>query len=196
MGAYLLGCLATGYYLVRRRTGRDIREIESGSTGARNVGRILGKSGFALTVAGDAGKGALAVGAALAWTHQLPLAALAMVAVVAGHIWPVSLHWRGGKGVSTSLGALLVYDDRLALTFAVLFLAGLVLTRRSVLPAMFAFACLPAANWCLAPDGLTTALLAVLAAMVLFAHRKNCTAEMAWRLARRDVASKPEAPKL
>jgi hypothetical protein len=47
--AYFLGCFATGYYLVRARTGRDIREIESGSTGTRNVGRVLGKSGFVLT---------------------------------------------------------------------------------------------------------------------------------------------------
>ena len=61
LGAYLLGCLATGYYLVRARTGRDIREFDSGSTGARNVGRMLGKTGFGLTVLGDFGKGMLAV---------------------------------------------------------------------------------------------------------------------------------------
>ena len=61
LGAYLLGCFATGYYLVRARTGRDIREIESGSTGTSNVGRVLGKSGYLLTVLGDMAKGALAV---------------------------------------------------------------------------------------------------------------------------------------
>jgi glycerol-3-phosphate acyltransferase PlsY len=125
LGAYLLGCFATGYYLVRARTGKDIREIESGSTGARNVGRVLGKPGFVLTVFGDFGKGALAVWGAWEWTNNHHLAAVAMLAVVAGQIWPAQLRFRGGKGVAASLGALLVFDYRMALTFAVLFLAGL-----------------------------------------------------------------------
>ena len=60
-GAYFIGCFTTGYYLVRLRTGKDIREMGSGSAGARNVGRFLGKSGFFLTMLGDFIKGALAV---------------------------------------------------------------------------------------------------------------------------------------
>ncbi len=196
LGAYLLGCFATGYYLVRARTGRDIREIESGSTGARNVGRVLGKSGFALTVLGDFGKGALAVWSAREWTHNHHLAALAMLVVVAGHIWPAQLRFRGGKGVSTSLGALLMFDYRLALTFAALFLAGYALTRRSVLPGMFAFACLPPAGFWLDHDCLTTALLTVLAATILVAHRRNFVEEIALLYARRGVAPKPESTEL
>jgi glycerol-3-phosphate acyltransferase PlsY len=196
LGAYLLGCLSTGFYLVRARTGRDIRGIGSGSTGARNVGRLLGKSGFGLTVLGDVGKGALAVWIAQTWTHNHQLAALAMLAVVAGHIWPVTLRFRGGKGAATSLGALLVFDYRLVLTFAALFLAGLVLTRKSVLPGMFAFACLPFASLWFNPDGLTATLIAVLSAMILFAHRKNFAVEIAGLSARRHAGPKPETPEL
>jgi glycerol-3-phosphate acyltransferase PlsY len=196
LGAYLLGCLATGYHLVRTRTGRDIREIGSGSTGARNVGRVLGKSGLGLTVLGDCGKGVLAVGSAQLWTHNHHLAALAMVAVVAGHIWPVTLSFRGGKGVATSLAALLVFDYRLVLTFVALFLAGFVLTRKSLLPGMFAFACLPLASLWFDPDGLTTTLTAVLSAMILFAHRKNFVEEIAVLSARRHAEPKPESPEL
>jgi len=194
--AYLLGCLATGYYLVRARTGRDIRETGSGSTGARNVGRLLGKSGFGLTVLGDFGKGALAVGSAQAWTHNHHLAAVTMLAVVAGHIWPATLHFRGGKGVATSLGALLVFDYRLALTFAALFLAGFILTRKSVLPGTFAFAGLPLASLWFDPDGLTATLIVVLSAMILFAHRKNFVEEIAVLSARHDAGPKPESPEL
>ncbi len=196
LGAYLLGCFATGYYLVRARTGRDIREFESGSTGARNVGRVLGRSGFALTVLGDFGKGALAVWSAQEWTRNHHLAALAMLAVVTGHIWPAPLRFRGGKGVATSLGALLMFDYRLALVFAALFLAGYVLTRRSVLPGMFAFACLPPAGFWLDRDRLTTALMAMLAAMILVAHRRNFIEEIALLSARRGVAPKPESTEL
>jgi glycerol-3-phosphate acyltransferase PlsY len=196
LGAYLLGCLATGYYLVRARTGQDIRETGSGSTGARNVGRLLGKSGFGLTVLGDVGKGVLAVAIAQAWTHNHQLAALAMLAVVVGHIWPATLRFHGGKGAATSLGALLVFDYRLALTFVVLFLAGFALTRKSVLPGMFAFACLPLASLWFDHDGLTATLIAVLSAMILFAHRKNFVEEIAMLSARRHDGPKPETPEL
>jgi len=196
LGAYLLGCFATGYQLVRTRTGRDIREIGSGSTGARNVGRVLGKSGFGLTVLGDFGKGALAVGSAQAWTHNPHLTALAMLAVVAGHIWPVNLRFCGGKGVATSLGALLIFDYRLALTFAVLFVAGFVLTRKNVLPAMFAFACVPLTSLWFDPDGMTATLTAVLSAMILLAHRRNLVEEITVLSARRHAGPKPESTEL
>jgi glycerol-3-phosphate acyltransferase PlsY len=170
LGAYLLGCFANGYYLVRARTGKDIREIGSGSTGARNVARE--------------------------WTNNHHLAALAMLAVVAGHLWPAQLRFRGGKGVSTSLGALLAFDYRIALTFAVLFLAGFVVMRKTIFPVMFAFACLPLASLWFNRDGLTATLAAVLLAMILFAHRRNIGEEIAALPARRGVVPKPEPPKL
>ena len=196
LGAYLLGCFATGYYLVRSRTGKDIRQIESGSTGARNVGRLLGRPGFGLTVLGDFGKGALAVWGVLAWTNNHQLAALAMLAVVAGHIWPAQLDFRGGKGVAPALGALLVFDYRMALTFAALFLAGLAVMRKTVLPGLFAFACLPLTALWFNQVGLTATLVAAVSAMILYAHRKNLTEETAVWSARRGVVPKPESPKL
>src|ERR1035441_7362285 len=111
-GSYVLGCFSTGYYLVRQRTGQDIRELGSGSTGARNAGRVLGCQGFWLTMAGDMAKGALAVWLALALTGNDRVAMLAWLAVVMGHIWPAQMGFRGGKGVSTSLAGLLIYDWR------------------------------------------------------------------------------------
>jgi acyl phosphate:glycerol-3-phosphate acyltransferase len=179
LGAYFLGCFATGYYLVRARTGKDIRQISSGSTGARNVGRILGKTGFVLTVLGDFGKGSLAVWLVRESSNGNLPAALAMLAVVAGHLWPAQLKFHGGKGVATSLGALLVFDFRLALTFAILFAAIFIFARKTLLPAMFAFVCLPFAGWFFACDNSTIGLLAALSAMILFAHRKNLTEEFA-----------------
>jgi glycerol-3-phosphate acyltransferase PlsY len=197
LGAYLLGCFTIGYYLVRARTGKDIREIESGSTGARNVGRVLGKSGFTLTVLGDFGKGALAVWFAGEFTsHSRMVMALAMLAVVVGHIWPAQLRFRGGKGVATSFGALLMFDHRVALTILVLFLGGFAVTRKSLFPAMFVFACLPLVDWWFNRDDLTATLMIVLAAIILFAHRRNLAEEIAALLARRGVASKPEHTKL
>lgn len=197
LGAYALGCFATGYYLVRARIGRDLREIESGSVGARNVGRVLGKSGFLFTVLGDLAKGALAVWFAAEFTnHNRTAMALALLAVVAGHIWPVQLHFRGGKGVATSFAALLMFDYRVVLTILVVFLCGFVVTRKSLFPAMFAFVCLPLADGWFNRNGLTATLMTVLAAIILFAHRRNLAEEMAALLARRGMASKPEHTKL
>jgi glycerol-3-phosphate acyltransferase PlsY len=108
--AYAVGCVATGYYLTRLRTARDIRQIGSGSSGATNVARVLGWQGFVITLAADAAKGALVVlltrlCALDSWTVWL-----AVLAAVAGHVWPVHLGFKGGKGVATYLGALVVLD--------------------------------------------------------------------------------------
>src|ERR1041385_2866202 len=86
--AYIVGCFTSGYYLVRWLAEKDIRLIGSGSVGARNVGRVLGKPGFLLTLLFDFGKGAFVVWVVRHYTPDDRLALLAMLAVVAGHIWP------------------------------------------------------------------------------------------------------------
>ena len=187
-GAYVIGCFTTGYYLVRARTGKDIREMGSGSAGARNVGRFLGKPGFFLTVLGDFAKGALAVWLVRKFSTDDFSAALAVPAVVAGHLWPAQLKFRGGKGVTTSLGALLVFDFRLAFTLAILFAVIFVFARKTLLPAMFAFLCLPAACWFFGQSDFTIGAMAVLSAAILFAHRKNLGEEFS--------ALKSQQPKL
>lgn len=194
--AYVLGCFTTGYYLVRAVKGRDIRELDSGSVGARNVGRLLGKKGFFLTVIGDFGKGVLAVWAARHFTGSDLLAGIAMLAVVAGHIWPAQLHFRGGKGVATSLGALLVLDHQLLIVYAALFAVGFALSRRTVLPGLLAYVSLPVVGYFLQQDGLETSIVCLMCLMILFAHRHNIVEEIPTLAARRRVAAKPERPKL
>jgi len=183
--AYLLGCFAAGYYLVRSRLGEDVRELGSGSVGARNVGRILGKTGFLVTLLCDFGKGALAVWIAHHFTKDERIVALAMVAVVAGHIWPAQLKFHGGKGMATSLGALLVFDPRLAIIYCVLFLGAFALLWRTVLPGLFALICVPLIALFLDQDRIEVVLMTVTAGLVLFAHRKNITDEFSLFLERR-----------
>lgn len=186
-GSYVLGCFSTGYYLVRKRTGQDIRELGSGSTGARNAGRVLGRGGFLLTMAGDLAKGGLAVWLALAWTGNDRVALLAWLAVVAGHIWPAQLGLRGGKGVSTSLMGLLVYDWRLALIYCLVFGAGLAALRRPVAASLAAFALLPWACWWLGGEPAQIWGISVLAAMVILAHHRNVVEGLAELWSRRNV---------
>jgi glycerol-3-phosphate acyltransferase PlsY len=192
LGAYALGCFTPGYYLVRARTGQDLRELGSGSVGARNVGRILGWTGFLLTVAGDFAKGAFAVWATSHFTSDDRLLLLALVSAVAGHIWPVQLGFRGGKGVATSLGGLMVFDPHLAVTFALVFVAGSTLLRRTVLPALIAFACLPLATRWLGPEPWQPRAvgLSVLALLVLLSHRRNLAESVAQWIDRRELQAK------
>ena len=196
LGAYVLGCFATGYYLVRALRGQDIRGLGSGSVGARNVSQVLGRRGFVLTTLGDIAKGVLAVWATRHLTGDDRLAGLVMLAVTAGHIWPAQLCFHGGKGVATSLGALLIYDWRLAMTYVVVFLGGFALTRKTVLPGLFGYVCLPVAAYWLNPDGLNATVIALLGTLVLVAHRRNIVEEFPALAQRCGVAAKPEQPKL
>jgi glycerol-3-phosphate acyltransferase PlsY len=198
LSAYLLGCFTTGYYYVRLRTDKDIRELGSGSVGARNVGRILGRTGFLITVLGDFLKGALAVWAAQHFTPDSRLVALALMAVVAGHVWPAQLRFHGGKGIATSLGGLLVYDYRLAVIFAVLFSGAVATLRKTVLPGLIAFACLPLASIYLywEPDPGRVVAISGLSALILLTHRKNLSHEFFHILERRNAQPKPHRHEL
>jgi acyl phosphate:glycerol-3-phosphate acyltransferase len=190
--AYLLGCFAAGYYLVRSRLGEDVRELGSGSVGARNVGRILGKTGFLVTLLSDFGKGALAVWIAHHFTKDERIVALAMVAVVAGHIWPAQLRFHGGKGMATSLGALLVFDPKLALIYCVLFLGAFVLLWRTILPGLFALICVPLVALFLDQDRIEVVLMTFAAGLVLFAHRKNIADEFSILIERRHAHARSD----
>ncbi len=196
LAAYLLGCFTTGYYLVRLRLGQDLRDLGSGSVGARNVGRLLGWQGFLLTALGDFGKGALAVWATRHFTTDERLVLVAMVTVVVGHVWPVQLVFRGGKGMATSLGALVIYDYELALVLALLFVAAFAALRKTVLPGLFALACLPFMSWYLAHSPAEAVGTSALAGVVLLAHRRNLATELSQFLDRRDIHPKHHPPEL
>ncbi len=195
VGAYALGCFATGYYLVRARARQDIRELGSGSIGARNVGRVLGRSGFLLTLLGDIGKGALAVLAARHFSSNDLFAAVAMLFVVVGHVWPLSLWFRGGKGIATSLGALAVFDPQLALTYGAAFAVGFAFVRRTTVPGLAAYLVLPFVSYWLHRNHFEATTFATLAALVFFAHRQNLLEEFPSLAARRGLTAKPHHTK-
>src|SRR5215831_338648 len=106
--AYLLGAIPFGYLLVKVKTGGDVRKSGSGNIGATNVLRTTGKiAGFA-TLLLDIGKGYLAVWLAAKWTeHDLFWMSAALLAVMAGHAYPVFLKFKGGKAVASFVGAAL-----------------------------------------------------------------------------------------
>jgi glycerol-3-phosphate acyltransferase PlsY len=169
--AYLLGGVSPGYWLVRLRTGADVRGQGSGATGATNAARVLGRGGFLLVLALDAAKGAVAAGAgrfaglADGWEFLPALAA------IAGHIWPVQLGFRGGRGLGPLLGAWLVLSP--PAIGACLLVAGLAwaVFRRRIAAGLLGTALLPLATW-LDTRAVPAAGAAIaVAAIVAAAHR-------------------------
>jgi glycerol-3-phosphate acyltransferase PlsY len=173
VGSYILGCFTTGYYLVRLHTGQDIRGLGSGSVGGRNVGRVLGWGGFAVTVGGDFAKGALAVGGTHALGFGEGTVLLVLLAVVVGHVWPVQLGLRGGKGIATTLGALVVYDLFVLISILVLLLCIYAARKNFVTSGLIAITIAPAAPLILGQSLIKVAGLFALTVIILVAHRKN-----------------------
>lgn len=176
--SYALGCLSTGYYLVRFRLGVDVRHLRSGNVGARNVGRTLGKSAFLITLIGDAAKGVIPVVVALLLDMEQWVVMAAMVAAVAGHIWPLQIGLRGGKGLATAMGALFALDFRLVLlAFAVAGIAWLI-SRNATGSGLIAVLFTPVIALFSGHATFTAASLGFVAVVIIFAHRSNLRAIM------------------
>ena len=105
--AYLLGSISTGLLVARLNHGPNLREVGSKNTGASNVLRTMGLKSGLITFVGDCGKAALACGIGY-WTLGQYGAMLAGLMVILGHNWPVFFQFRGGKGVASSCGVMLV----------------------------------------------------------------------------------------
>src|SRR5512137_623227 len=104
---YLLGSIPFGVLIARGAGDVDLRRVGSGNIGATNVLRAVGKGAAALTLIGDIGKGALAVGLARWADASAAVVAAVGLAAVLGHLFPVWSEFRGGKGVATTLGVVL-----------------------------------------------------------------------------------------
>jgi glycerol-3-phosphate acyltransferase PlsY len=167
---YLLGSIPFGLLLTRLAGIGDIRRIGSGSIGATNVLRTGSKGLAALTLVLDVGKGVAAVLIGALWGAEAAL--VASVAVVAGHMFPVWLRFRGGKGVATSLGVLLALAWPVGVIAAGLWLAAALISHYSSLSALIAAVAAPGIAWLIAgpPRAIAVSVIAIL---VVLRHRGN-----------------------
>ena len=189
--AYVLGTFTAGYYWVRWRTGLDIRQIGSGNVGARNVGRLTGTPGFLVTLLCDVTKGALAVAMANYFSLTPEGTVACILAVVVGHNWPIQLRFHGGKGVATSIGAILTYDPWAALVLCLTFLPLWALVRSFTLSGLLAFCVAPLALFVAGFGNSVVAAVSFLAILLLITHRKNIREEIARMLPERRAKDLP-----
>jgi glycerol-3-phosphate acyltransferase PlsY len=200
---YLLGSIPFGYVIVRATAGGDIRATGSGGTGATNVSRRAGKTAGIITLLLDALKGAAAVVFA-SWAFDVPLSqsnitphletfangglsfqqaywwiAGASIAVILGHIFPVWLGFRGGKGVATGVGVFLVLAPAAVAFAGLIFILIVWLTRYVSLGSMIAAGTIPLCVWlqnCIRPSSQFAPVITAATAgavLIIFAHRGN-----------------------
>lgn len=179
IAAYFIGSIPFGYLLVRMSGAGDVRETGSGGTGATNVSRRAGKAAGLLTLILDAAKGTIVIVIAT-WLSEGWFVAAAAIAVIVGHIFPVWLGFRGGKGVATAVGVFIVLAPFALLCAGIVFVAVVGLTRYVSLASLSAAASIPLFLWLqkvfIQPRAeikapLTAAL--VVALLIIFAHRGN-----------------------
>lgn len=120
--AYLIGSIPTGYIIVKIKTNQDIRQIGSGSTGATNVKRVLGKKWFFIVMILDALKGALPVVLAKVLTTDVwgIYAVCSAIFVILGHSKPLFLQFKGGKSVASGVGTILALNPLAGLSIALI----------------------------------------------------------------------------
>lgn len=184
--AYLLGSLNGAYYMMKRKHGIDIRTTGSGNAGATNAGRAMGKKGFFWVLAFDLAKGMLAV-MLIRWSGQTELiSGLSVIAAVLGHIFPIQLRFKGGKGIAVSLGALVIFSYQTTFLLLAVFLCIYLFVRRFSISGLLAYACTAMLLPFLRLDMLTIAVYVVVTVLILAAHHTHLKAAWSYLLLRNE----------
>ena len=183
--AYLLGSISFSVIISKKMAGFDVREKGSGNAGATNMLRSIGKGAAALTLLADALKGVVAilfaiiVGAIVKDTDKALLVQIAGIAVVLGHTFPIFFGFKGGKGIATSLGVLLMTNWKIALICLVFALVLMALTKMVSMGSVGAAILFPVlvlfinTNYTVSEGSSYFVYSVILAVLVAFNHRSN-----------------------
>ena len=183
--AYLLGSISFSVIFTKKFCGFDVREKGSGNAGATNVLRSVGKKGALLTLLGDALKGVVAilfailVGAIAKNADKSLLVQIAGILVVIGHTFPIFFEFKGGKGVATALGVLLMTNWKIGLICLVFALVLMILTKMVSMGSVGAAILFPVltlfiqSNYTVSDGSSYFIYSIILAVIVAFNHRSN-----------------------
>lgn len=175
--SYLIGSIPTGYIIVKMFTGQDIRKVGTGSTGATNVKRVMGKKWFFTVMILDALKGALPVILASLFASSFKgiglLPVVAAVAVIIGHSKSIFLNFTGGKSVASGVGTILALNWQVGLMIALIWAIITYASKYVSLGSIIALAVSPVLMWwCKAPVAYIW-YCALGAVYIIWLHRSN-----------------------
>ena len=175
IGAYLIGSISTGYLIVKAKTKQDIRTIGSGSTGATNVKRVLGKKWFFIVLLLDALKGATPVLLAKYLTTD-PYginAVLASIFVIIGHSKPIFLQFKGGKSVASGVGTILALNFFVGLAISAIWGTITYISKYVSLGSIIALAISPILMYLFKNPIGYVVYCAIAAIYIIYLHREN-----------------------
>lgn len=175
LASYLLGAVPFGLLFTKLFSGVDVRSVGSGNIGATNVLRAAGKKVAVLTLLADGLKGFLPVFLARLFVHDEWTTAISGAAAILGHIFPVYLGFKGGKGVATSFGVVLGVSPWTGVVALLAWLIAAIVWRYSSLSALIAFASYPLVTFAVPPEpskpyGLLSLFIF---GMIYYRHREN-----------------------
>lgn len=170
--AFLLGSIPFGV-VAAKIYGVNLRKVGSGNIGATNVLRAMGKGPALLTLVGDVLKGSLAVVIGRFFFHTPSLEGIIGLSAIVGHNFSLFLRFRGGKGVATSIGVLLIYSPRVGVLTVILWLMVILITRYSSLAAIVSFGVLPLGIYILDYSQGKLIISILIAFLLIFRHTDN-----------------------
>jgi acyl phosphate:glycerol-3-phosphate acyltransferase len=172
VAAYLLGSIPVGIVLSKLK-GQDPRKVGSGNIGATNVMRTAGKALGILTLVGDILKGLLPAWLAIRWNQTALVVAACGLAAFAGHLWPVYLRFKGGKGVATALGFFLALRPEVIPILLIVFIIILLKWRYVSLGSIIAAALTPILLLLFGSPSEYFAASLIVAILICYKHRDN-----------------------
>lgn len=175
LASYLLGAVPFGLLFTKLFSGIDVRSVGSGNIGATNVLRAAGKKAAVLTLLADGLKGFLPVFLARLLFHDEWTTALSGAAAMLGHVFPVYLRFKGGKGVATGFGVVLAVSPWIGLIALLAWLTAAIIWRYSSLSALIAFASYPLITFIASPEPSKPfgSLSLFIFGIIYYRHREN-----------------------
>lgn len=177
--AYLIGSIPTGYLIVKAKAKQDIREVGSGSTGATNVKRVLGKKWFFIVMLLDALKGAMPVVLAKLATNNLfvdtygIVPVICAVLVIVGHSKPVFLQFKGGKSVASGVGTILALNFFVGIAIAIVWSIVTYISKYVSLGSIVALVLSPFIMYFFKNPIAYTLYCTIAAIYIVYLHREN-----------------------
>jgi len=170
--SYLLGSVPFAYIMIRLFKGIDIRKVGSGNVGSTNALRTAGKRVALAALLGDLLKGLAAAWIGLQTSGEM-LAAVCVLAAVIGHCWPVFIGFKGGKGMATTAGAILLLMPKVFLFLAIIFVLIVFFSRYVSLASVSVAVLLPLTALFFSQPGSYLLVSVILTVLVIYRHREN-----------------------